>query len=260
LAGTSLLEYHFIFGVPILALFSAIFIDFLSIKFKTKQNLAINIFLLIIIIFSFFILINHNIFKKGEVTKMMDYNKNIEKDSLVVVDSRVYRGRIFWIFNDKHFLEGNYFINLANNLNDIQGEITSVKTYFTECVTDDCGWGTVNNQPEFNASMENLVSFFKNNSNHLGTISNKDNEPYFNVYSTNLILKDSVLNLADLTHEWFYYPLKYEKESFDDYTTKGFGKILDLLAHLILYLEILIALCSIILIFYLLIKSEKDLE
>ena len=105
--------------------------------------------------------------------------------------------------------------------------------------------------------MENIANFFKNESNILTTITSRNNEPYFNVYSRDLALKDSVLNAADSTHDWFYYPLRYEKESFDDYKAQGFGKFLDLTAHLVLYLEVLISLLSIILIFYILVKNEQ---
>ena len=50
-------------------------------------------------------------------------------------------------------------------------------------------------------------------------------------------------------------------ESFDDYKTKNFfDKSLDLIAHYILYLEILIALFSIILTFYILIRNENKNE
>ena len=268
LSGTSLLEYHFIFGVPILALFSAILIDFLSEKFsklRLKKNVVISISLLILIIFNMsFVLARDVLFEKSEVTKMMSYSKdNIDNDALLIVDSRVYRGRIVWIFNDKHYLEASYFNDLAKSIDSLPGNSKNIKTYFIECATDDCGWGTINNQPDFNSSMESIVGFFKNNSAYQTTINTKHKEPYFNVYSSNLLLKDSVLNVADSTHEWFYYLLRYEPKDkiFDDYNTKNaFDKFLDLIAHIILYLEILIALASIILMFYILIKSEQKQE
>jgi len=264
LSGTSLLEYHFIFGIPILAIFGALFIDFISnklSKFKINSNLIISILLIFIIIFNFYFLIERNIFSKGEVTKMMEYNKNIEKDSLVIVDSRIYRGRIVWMFNDQHFLESSYFPDFLNNIKNLEGEPKQIKTYFVECTTDDCGWGTISNQQGFNTSMEQIVDFFKKNSNHLKTISTRDNEHYFDIYSKEFLLKDSVLDLADSTHEWFYYPLRYNKESFDDYKTKNlFDKILDLLAHFILYIEVLFSLLTVIFLIYLVFKEENEVK
>src|SRR3989344_4411996 len=176
LSGTSLLEYHFIFGVPILALFSAILIDFLSEKFsklRLKKNVVISISLLILIIFNMsFVLARDVLFEKSEVTKMMSYSKdNIDNDALLIVDSRVYRGRIVWIFNDKHYLEASYFNDLAKSIDSLPGNSKNIKTYFIECATDDCGLGTINNQPDFNSSMESIVGFFKNNSAYQTTIN-----------------------------------------------------------------------------------------
>ena len=67
------------------------------------------------------------------------------------------------------------------------------------------------------------------------------------------------MQLVDSTHEWFYYPLRYapKEKIFDDYNANGFNKVLDIIAHIILYLEVLIAILAIFLIFYLLTKSES---
>jgi len=261
LSGTSLLEYHFIFGVPIFAFFGAIFLEFLSerlSKFKLKKNIILAIFLLIIIIFNISYVSARGIFNKSEVTKMMTFSKDyIEDDSLVIVDSRVYRGRIAWMFNDKNYLEANFLNDLIRAQESLAGNYAPLKTYFIECVTDDCGWGTVNSQQEFNQSMESITDFFKNNSRLFATIQTGSKEDYFNIYDTNLNLKPPSLELAKSTHEWFYYPLRYERESFDDYKAEGFDKFLDFIAHIILYTEVLIALLSIILTFYILYKDEK---
>jgi hypothetical protein len=66
------------------------------------------------------------------------------------------------------------------------------------------------------------------------------------------------LQLADSTHQWFYYPLRYRGKSFDDYEAKGFGKSLDGFARIILYLEIIISLLSIGFLIYLLFKYENE--
>ena len=273
LSGTSLLEYHFIFGMPILALFCATFIDFLSNKLekiKLKKSILIPIFLLIIIIFNVSFVYSRGAFSKGEISKMMSYSgENIEDDSLVIVDSRVYRGRIVWTFNNKHYLESSYLNELLNTQDQIPGGVSSIKTYFIECVTDDCGWGTISNQQDFNQSTEEIVSFFKNNSEFLKTITTRDNEKYFNVYKTQLVLKENSLSLADSTHDWFYYPLRYTNKEkifdsyetekiFDSYETKNiFDKFLDWIAHLILYLEVLISLISIVIVSYLILMEDR---
>jgi len=265
LAGTSLLEYHFIFGMPLLSIFTGIFIYFLAeklSKFKLKTNVMLGILILTIIIFNLFFIVNRGAFSGvNEITKLMSYSKdNIEDNSLVIVDSRTYRGRIAFSFNDKHYLESNFLNDLTNAQSQLHGSPIKISTYFIECIIDDCGWGTINSQPEFNASAENSVEFFKNNSRHLSTITTNRGVPYFNVYQTNLLLKPTSLQLVDSTHEWFYYPLRYipKEKIFDDYNANGFNKVLDIIAHIILYLEVLIAILAIFLIFYLLTKSESE--
>ena len=263
LSGTSLLSIHFVFAIPLLCLFSANILEFITLKLENKFKKVSYLIMILIIISSLFFIQKENLFRdKNEITKVIEFKKDkIDDNSLVIVDSRVYRGRIVLAFNDKHYLEANYLNNLLQDQDKLQGEFTSLNTYFIECVTDDCGWGTVNDQPEFNKSMEDIVTFFKNNSKFLTTIKNSYKDDYFNVYNTNLRLKEGSLQLADSSHSWFYYPVRYKWESFDDYKTKNFfDKFLDLIAHFILYLEIIIALSSIIVTFYILIKNENKNE
>ena len=266
LSGTSLLPYHFAFGIPIFALLAANTLDFIiektkKIRIKTK---IITYLLLILILVSSILFINkQGVFSgKSEVTNIMSYNKdNIENDALVIVDTRIYRGRIVFMFNDKHYLEASQFNDAVGALKQSPQQETSIKTYFIECITDDCGWGTIAQQPDLNQSMEDLTDFFKNNSQSQVILTNTYNEPYFNVYQTNLLLKKDILDLADSTHNWFFYPLRYEpkEEVFDNYKTSNFlDKSLDVIAHFILYLEALIVSLSIILLFVILIKQEGE--
>ena len=266
LAGTSLLAIHFVFSIPLLCLFSANFLDFIIVKaerFRLKTKTVLYVILLILLVFTIFEVKDQGAFKgKNEITKIVDFKKdNIKEDSLVVVDSRVYRGRIVLAFNDRHYLEASLLNDLIQNQDKLPEDYSSINTYFIECVTDDCGWGTINSQPEFNKSMEDIVNFFKNSSTYLTTIKNSYGDDYFNIYNTNLRLKQSSLQLADSTHSWFYYPVRYKGESFDDYETKNFfDKFLDKIAHYILYLEILISLITPFYIFYLLFKEENEAE
>ncbi len=263
LSGTSLLPIHFIFAVPLLAIFNSNLLDFLMTKlqnFKIKTKIILYFILIAILVLSFIKINNEGIFAgKNEITKVISFkNNNIKDDSLVIVDSRIYRGRIALSFNDKHYLEASNLDALLKTQDSLQGELTSIDTYFIECITDDCGWGTINSQPEFNKSMEDIVNFVKNNSKYIATIKNSYGEDYFNIYNMKSLLKPSSLELADTTHDWFYYPLRYKKESFDDYKVNGFfDKILDRTAHYVLYLELLIALLTPIFLFFLLFK-EKD--
>lgn len=263
-AGTSILPYHFSFGIPIFALFGSNLLVLLQNKIKDilKVNKKIVFyFIILLIIISSFIVVNKNssIFKeKSEVAKMMDFSKNIEDNSLVVVDARVYRGRIAWMFNDKHYLEATYLADILNNIDQLPGDKIPLQTYFIECVVDDCGWGSIANQPEFNQSMENIVTLFSNITNPVKEIKNSYGDIYFKIYKINIPLKQSILDVADSTHIWFYYPLRYKADDwFDKYKVhNSFDKLLDKFAHIILYLSIFIAIISIFYSFYLLIENE----
>ncbi len=261
LSGTSLLSIHFIFTVPLLSLFSANLLDVIILKFENKFKKISYLIIILIILLSTFFIQKDNLFRgKSEITKLIEFKKeNINYDSLVIVDSRVYRGRIVLAFNDKHYLEANYLNELVQKQKNLPGTETNLNTYFIECVTDDCGWGTINNQPDFNESMEEVVNFFRNNSRFLITIKDSYGENYFNIYNTKLRLKESSLELADSTHEWFYYPVRYKGKSFDDYKVSGFiDKSLDKIAHYILYLEIFLVLMTPFYISYLLFKKENE--
>src|SRR3989344_5290429 len=114
LSGTSLLEKHFVFAVPIFCIFSSLFIDKLSNFSKKNSKYIILTLIIIILIFSIVILYKHTRFSgKNVIQEAIEYKeKNIEKNSLVIVDSRIYTGRTAFIFNDRNYLETNYLTQL----------------------------------------------------------------------------------------------------------------------------------------------------
>lgn len=267
LSGTSLLQWHFTFALPLFSIFAANTIVFVDTKLKRylkiNRKKVLMVILILILVSSFWLIIKHSGFSgKNEVFKMMSYSKgSISEDALVVVDSRIYRGRIAWIFNDKHYIESIFLQDIFANIEQLPGQQEQIKTYFIECITDDCGWGTIANQKEFNQSTEEILGSFKDNSVEKAVITTNRDEPYFRVYEAQIMLKKSVLPLADTTHSWFFYPLRYKpKEEITlSYTTHNvFDNLLDKIAHLILYLEIIIAISSIFVIGYLSYKDYKD--
>lgn len=247
LSGTSLLEKHFVFAVPIFCIFSSLTIEKISSFSKKNSRLIVVILILIFLVISFISL--YNTIKnsgKNPIQKTIEYKqKYIEKNSLVIVDSRIYSGRIAFIFNDRNYLETNYLSQLISQLNKPTNQ--KIKTYFIECVTDDCGWGTINSQQDLNISTEKIVSNFKKVSTLKKTIySNK--EPYLNIYETELPLLPNMIEAIQSTHSFFFYPVNYKpKESIIlRYESKNFfHKLLDFIAHIILYIEVLIATISI---------------
>ncbi len=175
---------------------------------------------------------------------------NIGENEIVIADARIYRGRIAFMFHDKHYIESSLFSRIYEQTQQIQGGTTiPTEVYFVECIFDDCGWGSIANQPEFNQSVEQMIDFFKNNSQKISTIhsggmdnSEDISDNYFNIYKTTLNLKPQIYSLIDDTHEWFYYPVMWEGERYDSYELDTFGKnFLHNFGYLVLWIYIIIA-------------------
>jgi len=45
--------------------------------------------------------------------------KNIDDNTLVIADARIYRGEIAWMFNDKHYIEASLFQSTIDSLKNI---------------------------------------------------------------------------------------------------------------------------------------------
>lgn len=271
LASIMLLLKHYLFTLILVIPIAALAIDKIHDKIG---KIRLRYILALILIFNLLYLgsaINTTgtFYSTSAIQKMISYKEeNIPQNSFVLVDSRVYRGEMAWIFNDRNYIEASIFYDLANK--ELPGDPISTTVYFIECGIDDCGWGTIKEQPEFNQSMENLVKYFENNSktevNITQTYQNfyipfmkKTDENYFKVYKMQIMLKPAVLDIVKSTHTWFLYPIGYDEgiaPIFDKYNVYYFSdSLLDKFAHLVLYTSIIFAFLSIPLTFYYLIKQ-----
>jgi hypothetical protein len=255
LASLVLLVKHYLFISLILTIPAALLLSYLS-KFVRLRYLAIAIIIFSLVFLGLNNLVNNSIYEKGVVSKLMDFKSSIEPDSIVIVDSRVYRGDMTWALSDRHYLEASFLTEFFK----MQENHTKVSTpvYYIECARDDCGWGTIYNQPGFNATMENVSAYFKSISNKVGAITDKQGE-YYNIYKTEMNLVPQSASIIDLTHNWWLYPLGYDKQIstiFDEYTPKSFsGILLNNIAHAVLYFSIAAAFLSVLVVLYLLIKE-----
>ncbi len=267
LAGTSLLPNHFIFTsyyVTLLSAFGIFKASNLLLKNEKHRKILISLIILIILIMTYAKMIDlhsGNIYnRKNELGKLINFKEdNIEDNSLVVLDGRIYRGRTVFMFWDKNYIEGSIFLDILSNQNNMPGNTQEFVTYYVECIPDDCGWGTIDEQPEFNETMESLTQEFKKQSEIVKTIKDGNENSIFNVYKTTILLKSETLPIVRSTHQWFYYPINYKPQSkiFDNYQTDSFfDKLLDLIAHLILYIEIAITFLICLSLFYFLERKQ----
>lgn len=276
LASIILLPKHYVFLEILLIPFGAISISEANKKFFKSSKKGIKIILIILFTISLIFLgfygknTNTHFYGKSAVAQAIDFKENIPENSLVIGDSRIYRGQIHWVLHGMPYLEGSEFIQVLKQQNELPGEYVSMKIYYIECVKDDCGWGGIENQPEFNASMETLTNFFKSQ----GVLIKSINEPdrfksfyplqeknivrTFNIYSADVQLKSATLILAKQPKKWFLYEIGHmpKEEQFDYYLPRNlFDKILDKLAHLIVATALIFAFISIIFVIYFVLKD-----
>lgn len=280
LASIILLPKHYVFLEILLIPMAAISIIEANRRVFKSSKKGIKIILTIILIISLIFLglhgknTNTHFYGKSAVAQAIDFKENIPNDSLIIGDSRIYRGQIHWMLYGKTYLEGSEFIGILKQQNELPGEYINIKVYFLECVKDDCGWGGIENQPEFNASMEVLTEFFKSQGVLVKGIKEPDRfksfYPFqeknvvstFNIYSANIQLKNSVLMLANQPKTWFLNPIGYYpvENNFDYYPVDGaVDNLLYNLARLIVWIALIFALLIPVHIFYL-IKSLNNNE
>ena len=266
LSGSAMLAKHYTFGTYFFSVLSAYSITQISGKISKEQMRKFFMYICIIalIVASLVVIYQspalNGLIGKNHLGQVVDYKYgNMNENSLVVVDARIYRGRIAFMFWDRNYIESTYFPAIINNPDQFPGELANIETYFVEAITDDSGWGTIKDQPDFNQSTEQIVDFFKTNAQLVETIEDIQGQSHFNIYKTVLSIKPSVLDYIRDTHVFFYYPIDYKpvNENFDHYELYNAGDILlDKLAHWVLYFEILIAFFLSIYLFYLLYKAK----
>lgn len=256
LASSVLLQTHFVVLMPFLSIFAAAGVKKITNNFEKKKILAV--ILIITLLINLYLLFPHLTSQSAFIKTRNFVRKEIPDSALVVVDGRFYTGRTSWIFFDKNYLSSALILEANKQLKNYDSQEVQTELYFIECAQDDCGWGTIKDQPEFNQSMEFIADNLKQNAVLLkefkggGGYNEVKGQPSINIYKSTISIKPEIFVLADSTHYWWQYSVNYEKESFDSYTVKGFlDNSIDLFAHIILYISIFFAAISPIFIIFL---------
>ncbi len=170
-------------------------------------------------------------------------NQNIPDNAIVVLDPRIYRGIHAWVFNDKHYIDGPQFFDLANQIESFPGK-TKIPVYYVECGKGTyCGW-----KPEdferINDVGEQISDYFRKNAQKAADIQATH---HFIIYKGEIQAPRAAYDAIDRTHNFWFYPVgwKFTDNVIDNYTPRGFGTIINALGFLILYADIAIALFSI---------------
>lgn len=284
LASIILLPKHYIFFEVLFIPLGALTLRELNSKLSKFSRKSAALITTIILIIALIILglpaINHlygpnmySFYGKSYMAQIIEFKeKNVPQNSLIIADSRMYRGNLNWAFQGRPYLEGIDFINLLNKKDELPGKEILIDTFLFECIKDDCGWGTIKDQPDLNNTMESLIDLFKTNGKLVKTISmpvegktyypiiGGEREDLINIYQSKVTIKDSIIPLASQPKEWFLYTISYQpiEKQFDYYETNNIiDKSLDKLAHLVVTIALILSFFSIFFAFYLSFKNEN---
>jgi len=279
LASIILLPKHFIFLELLLVPLGALSVKEINRSLSKKLGKdCLKIVLVVLFLFSLIYLglppkadIYH-FYGKSHIGQMIDFkNSKISENSLIVADSRIYRGRINWALQERPYLEAGDFADIISKSESLPGPIVNTEVYFVECAIDDCGWGTIGNQPGLNESMESLVKFFEKNGQVVKTISEPiEKKPYYpfissgnkeeiiRIHKVVMPIKSVIVLAASEPKSWFLYNIGYlpTGKEFDSFEVSGvLNKSLYQIALWIVKLSLFLSLVSVIYVLYLWFKK-----
>jgi hypothetical protein len=224
-------------------------------RFIFKYGLNVLYFALLIILIFSFTQLEKPIFEKEPVGELMSFKQaNFEENSLIVTDSRIYRGQTAWVFNDRSYIEGSNFVSALQQVSP-EENLQSTKVYFIECATGDCGWGGIEKGGELDTLMNSVSNAFKQDGQLIKTISisrKNDNNlqkiDYFRIHVLNMDINRQIIDYAAQPKVWFMYPIGYDTSLgswFDTLNPTTFlERLLYYVSRLIIFLSIFLALIS----------------
>ncbi len=273
LSSTMLLTKHYLF----VSIFLVPFSGYACMRLTEKISQEHLKYLLVgLIIFSLLLLgwktpgLSSPLYSESSIGQVIDFKKaNIPENAIVVADNRIYRGNTVWMLYGTSYIEVSGFqelLSLAKETN--QTRVQDV--FFIECVSDDCGWGTIANQKELNASMENFFQVVKNQAKLSATIqspSSKWSYPFFGqksieyrIFKAQVPLPIASQQAIKQTHIWWLYPVGYDEtinQIFDTYSPYTLTQVfLNSLAKVMWYLLLLGVFTSPIILYTLMRKNH----
>jgi len=267
--GTNWLTTHY---VPYSALFAIYagygtlsLIDKIKIK-NYKKYLPVALLIIVLIINIFFVqspLITHMKDSTGN-KELREYVINeIPENTLVIADSRIYRGRIAWLLNDRIHIESGVLQKVLFDAHNQEVSTKQYEVYFIECAIDDCGWGTIRND-ELNRSTEQMIASLASTGPPIKIIPSGGgyNEPedstHFKVYHGQISLPVDIEHTL-LDYSWLLQPVRGKGSTYDRYApqiSKPSHKVSWFISYLILWLSIILALIAPIYVIYELVKQK----
>ena len=262
LAGRTASSSHYIIFIILLCIPAGVILNLISEKIKQKWNnkylnWALVILILIIALYpSVQFLTNW----PSSTIKLRSFAETIPDNAIVIADPLVYRGITAWAFNDKHYLEGNYYPQLAEQLRLLPEPKVMVPIYYIECGRNSrCGWTPEDYARAFNFS-EGMSKLFRDSLPLVEEVKGYDTFTYL-VYRGEMQIVPQIYETIDRTKQFYFYPVgwDYPEYAVDNYTLDSFSeKLLSKFGFLVLYINVLLALISLIIVIYLTFKNKED--
>ena len=270
--GGSPLQKHFVFMYVI---FSIVAGYSLYNLFTTKQFSRKNIRISLLIILSCLMILNlghfygtpTGYFVKSETSQLKSFvNNQVSDKSLLLFDSRIYTAKDFWLATDKPFLTFSQFDQFYEYTINQSLSVSPTEVYVIECAEDDCGWGWVAANSDFNNSAERAVENFKKYGKEVAVmymskpvsvstnifsnelLGEQQKYPAYKVYKVTMNLNPDLINQTKYIQNFYLTPYLYL--NMNDYLYKyektGFSGFLDGASLLIIYLAMILAIIFII--------------
>lgn len=186
---------------------------------------------------------------------------NVHFGDLIVFDPRIYTSQSYFLATPNNFMNLIDFINLYNQHEKIPTNAkTSVQVFFVECVPEDCGWGTIKDQPDLNKTTEEIFKQLSSSLQTVQIINSKnyagneffggDNIETYKIYKGQFQLNYPLVEKVNEGNGFYFVPYLYKDMSsyIYKYDLNTLSQhILDFSAHLVLKISVFLA----ILVFFL---------
>ena len=201
-------------------------------------------------------------------------NENVNENDLIVFDPRIYTARSFWIATPHHQINLIDFVEFSNQHLELPQEIkTPVNVYFVECYIDDCGWGTIKNQPELNNTVEFIIGQLISDSSPAKTIygkefvgneilSKKNEFIEYKIYKKQFMLNYISVSQLDKANSFYFTPYLYKEKSqyIFNYEIKSLqDRLLNSFSYFMILLAVILSILSFFILFiYVFFKKAQN--
>ncbi|MGV8131574.1 MAG: ArnT family glycosyltransferase [Candidatus Pacearchaeota archaeon] len=271
-SGGSALQKHFAFMPLFLSIPAAYGLIGLKDKIKDKKmmiSLISIIFISIILSWGTSYGTPDNLFKQSATSELKSFlNDKVESSDLIILDTRIYTAKNFWLATPNNFILSSQFPDVYNlSLQVPQNTLKPTKVFYVECVIEDCGWGWIQNDQALNQSTEYISNVFSSNGVLLKSINSpkrsaqeiikgSEEQNVYKVYYITLNLPQELVSNVKNIQNFYFTPYLYANMNnyLFNYKVSGFSSFIENISLWTIYLAIilsfLIALTTIWLVFF----------